>query len=76
MSVFTSTFLAQNPRLQAVLGESQFLPGALVYRTPVVVASILASGLLLFWFRTLPFTPTAEESLKKALDQESTVSAV
>ena len=72
---FTPAFLAEHPRLQVFLGESTLMKDAVVYQPPVVVASILASGLLLYWFRTLPFTPTPEESLHKALDRQSAIQA-
>jgi sodium transport system permease protein len=75
-SALTPAFLSEHPRWQAVLEPSALTPGTLVYRIPIVVASILASGLLLGWFRTLPFTPTPEESLHKALDRQATARAL
>jgi sodium transport system permease protein len=75
-SSLTPSFLSEHPRWQAVLEPSVMMPGTLVYRIPIVVASILASGLLLYWFRTLPFTPTPEETFQQALDRQSPVKAL
>ncbi len=69
----TPALVEAHPGWRAIVEESSFLPGSVVYRAPLVIGSILASGLLLYWFRTLPFTPTAEESLQEALDHQSVV---
>jgi sodium transport system permease protein len=42
-----------------------------LYRWPVVVASLLASGLVLAWFQRLPYARTAEESLQEAIEHQS-----
>lgn len=65
--------LEQHPPLQHFLGPSLLDEQMIVYRTPVLVASILASGLLLRWFRSLPFSPTPEERLQEALEHQATV---
>ncbi len=70
-ATFNAEFLADHPAMRLFFAESNSLPGAVVYRIPFVVGSILASGLLLRWFRSLPFTPTPEERLQDALDHQS-----
>ena len=71
-SVLNPALLEKYPGLEIFFVPST-LPGALAYRVPMVVASILATGLLLRWFRSLPFTPSPEERLQDALDHQSTV---
>jgi sodium transport system permease protein len=68
---FTAQFLAENSNMRVFFVESPTLPGALSYRIPFVVVSILASGLLLRWFRSLPFSPSPEERLQDALDHQT-----
>jgi sodium transport system permease protein len=42
-----------------------------LYHWPVVVASVVASGLIVAWFHRLPYTPTPEESLQDAIDHQT-----
>jgi sodium transport system permease protein len=70
-ATFTAEFLVEHPAMRIFFTESPSLPGALSYRIPFVVVSILASGLLLRWFRSLPFSPTPEERLQDALDHQA-----
>ena len=70
-STLSSDFLARNPQMSRFLTDSAQVEGALVYRTPVLIVSILASGLVLYWFRSLPYSPSAEEQLQDALDHQS-----
>jgi hypothetical protein len=39
-----------------------------LYHGPVVVASILAGGAILYWFHRLPYSRTPEESLQEAIE--------
>ncbi|REK18661.1 MAG: CPBP family intramembrane metalloprotease [Planctomycetota bacterium] len=42
-----------------------------LFQWPVLVASLLASGGLLYWLHRLPYVRTPEESLQEAIDQQS-----
>jgi sodium transport system permease protein len=42
-----------------------------LYHWPVVVASVLAGGGILYWFHRLPYARTAEESLQEAIEHQS-----
>jgi sodium transport system permease protein len=68
--VLTETFVAQNPRLREFVTESM-IDGVFIYRWPLVVLSVLAASLTLYWFRRLPFQPSAEERLQNALEKQS-----
>ncbi len=70
-STLTSDFLSRNPQMARFLTDSAQIEGALVYRTPILIVSILASGLVLYWFRSLPYSLSAEEQLQDALDHQS-----
>jgi len=67
----TVEFINENPRMSTFFIESEVMGGTLLFRTPFVVASILATGLLLRWFRSLPGTPSPEERLHQALDESA-----
>jgi sodium transport system permease protein len=69
---FTSEFLQRHPSMTRFFVESSSVPeSAVVFRAPIVVASVAASALLLRWFWSLPFSPTPEERLQEALDRQS-----
>ncbi len=42
-----------------------------LYHWPVVVASVLAGGAILYWFHRLPYSRTSEESLHEAIEHQS-----
>jgi sodium transport system permease protein len=67
--------LASHPALGVVFVAAADDPQRIVYRMPMLIASILASGLLMGWFRSLPFSPTPEERLQEALDHQATAVA-
>jgi sodium transport system permease protein len=70
-SALTTDFLSRNPQMARFLTDSTEIEGALVYRTPILMISILASGVVLCWFRSLPHSLSAEEQLQDALDHQS-----
>ncbi|HEX5104197.1 MAG TPA: ABC transporter permease subunit/CPBP intramembrane protease, partial [Pirellulaceae bacterium] len=43
----------------------------IVYRVPFTIGAALAAALILLWFKSLPYHPSAEERLQKALDHQS-----
>jgi sodium transport system permease protein len=42
-----------------------------LYHWPIVVVSVVASGIILAWFHRLPYLRTPEESLQEAIDNQS-----
>ena len=58
-------------RIEPLVVESSVMPGMYVYRIPVLVVSIIAAGILLYWFRSLPYVRTPEEELQDALIHQS-----
>jgi sodium transport system permease protein len=70
-SVLTTELLELNPGLNVLFVESPQLPGALIFRIPWMIASLVVGGMVLRWFWSLPFTPSPEERLQDALDHQS-----
>lgn len=68
---FSKAAVVTNPGLEPFVVESTHLPGLYLYRTPVLIVSILASGVVLYWFRSLPYSRSAEEQLQDALDHQT-----
>ena len=64
LSLAAANGLHRSPGVEWLLSDPHGSPG---YRWPVVLGSIVFSTLILAWFRTLPFQPTEEESLRQAL---------
>ena len=58
-------------RIEPLVVESTVMPGMYVYRIPVIIVSIIAAGVLLYWFRSLPYVRTPEEELQDALEHQS-----
>ncbi|MDG2381008.1 MAG: ABC transporter permease subunit [Pirellulaceae bacterium] len=69
-SFMNGDFVESHPRMEQFLVESVQMPGSYVYRVPILILSILASGSLLCWFRSLPYTRSAEEQLQDTLDKQ------
>jgi sodium transport system permease protein len=76
-AVLTGGLLQRHPALGWLLVETEAHdPSAgLMFRLPVVIASLLASGLALRWFCSLPLSLSPEERLRDALDHQSAATA-
>lgn len=51
-------------------------PDSLVYSIPATVVMALLAAVVLWWFKSLPYTRSAEERLQEALDHQSVATPV
>jgi sodium transport system permease protein len=73
--VLNQEFVSNHPNLLKYVVPS-VAEGAYVYNLPVVIASLMISALVLYWFRKQPLQRTAEERLRSALDKQTAQSIV
>ena len=65
----TPDLLESYPLLKLVFAPGDE-PGSYFYRVPFTVAAALLGLALLWWFKSLPYHRSAEESLQEALDHQ------
>jgi len=82
-SRLTPESLSEYPALRWLVYFENAAPGvsqttgveSLEFQYPVVIAASVAAVVILYWFRRIPFRPSDEEVLQKALDRQSVPAA-